>query len=152
MDSPFDSMGPAYADYGVELSSPARGVVVWALLRELGEDGVRAIVRRDTGYARRLADRVRDAPEPRAGHRTQALDLLLPLRAGRAVADDAQLDVLNTTILSRLRRDTPYAPSSTVVGGRFAIRPCYINSRTTPADVDGLADAVVDLGDQLAGD
>ena len=40
-------------------------------------------------------------------------------------------------------------PSSTVVDGRYALRPCYINPRTTTADVDGLADAVLTIGDEL---
>jgi hypothetical protein len=60
------------------------------------------------------------------------------------------VDSLNKTILSRLRRDTPYAPSSTLVAGAFAIRPCFINPRTTETDVDGLADAVVALGNEEA--
>ena len=33
--SQFDSMGGPWADQGVELSAPPRGVVVWALLREI---------------------------------------------------------------------------------------------------------------------
>jgi hypothetical protein len=39
--------------------------------------------------------------------------------------------------------------TSTVVRGRFAIRPCYINPRTTAADVDSRAEAMVRLGDIL---
>jgi hypothetical protein len=37
-------------------------------------------------------------------------------------------------------------PSSTVVDGRLAIRPCFINPRTTGAEVDGLVDAVLRFG------
>jgi aromatic-L-amino-acid decarboxylase len=148
VDSPFDSMGSPYADYGVELSSPSRGVVVWALLRELGEEGVRAIVRRDTGYARRLADRVREHPNLELVTAPK-LSICCFRYVPDGTADSSQLNVLNTTILTRLRRDTTFAPSSTVINGQFAIRPCYINSRTTPADVDGLADAVATLGKEL---
>jgi hypothetical protein len=36
-----------------------------------------------------------------------------------------------------------------MVGGAFAIRPCFINPRTTEAHVDGLVDEVVRLGDDL---
>jgi aromatic-L-amino-acid/L-tryptophan decarboxylase len=35
----FDDMGAAWADMGVELSAPPRGVHVWAVLREIGRDG-----------------------------------------------------------------------------------------------------------------
>jgi hypothetical protein len=50
---------------------------------------------------------------------------------------EPELDDLNGRLLRTLRRDTPYAPSSTRVGGRYALRPCYVNPRTTEADVDG---------------
>lgn len=33
--------------------------------------------------------------------------------------------------------------------GKLAIRPCYINPRTTLAEVEGLARAVRAIGDQL---
>ena len=141
-------MGTPYADYGVELTSPARGVLVWAMLRELGVDGVRATVRRDLAFAQRLVDRVRDEDR---------LELLcepeLSVVCFRYVPDgrtEVELDELNAHILRTVRRDTPYAPSSTRVAGRYALRPCYVNPRTTTADVDGLADAVLTAGAALA--
>jgi len=33
------------------------------------------------------------------------------------------------------------------VNGALAIRPCFINPRTTPSEVDGLVDALVRIGD-----
>jgi hypothetical protein len=36
------------------------------------------------------------------------------------------------------------------VGGRFAIRPCYISVRHGEEDVAGLADRLVELGDAIA--
>jgi hypothetical protein len=40
--------------------------------------------------------------------------------------------------------------SSTRVGGRFAIRPCFINPRSTLADADALVDEVLAVGRELA--
>lgn len=39
----------------------------------------------------------------------------------------------------------------TTVDGRQVIRPCFVNTSTTIDDVDGLADAVIEIGDCLAG-
>jgi hypothetical protein len=36
------------------------------------------------------------------------------------------------------------------VDGRFAIRPCFINPRTTLADADALVDEVLTVGRELA--
>jgi aromatic-L-amino-acid decarboxylase len=147
-ESLFDDMGTPYADYGVELTAPARGVLVWAMLRELGVDGVQATVRRDLGFSQRLVDRVR------AEGRLELLcEPELSIVCFRFVPDDrteVELDELNGRILRAVRRDTPYAPSSTRVGSRYALRPCYVNPRTTEADVDGLADAVLAIGASLS--
>ena len=149
-ESHFDDMGVPYADYGIELTAPARGALVWAMLRELGVEGVQATVRRDLAFAERLVDRIR------AEDRLELLcEPELSVVCFRFVPDDdrsePQLDELNGHILRALRRDTPYVPSSTRVAGRYALRPCYVNPRTTTAEVDGLADAVLRRGAELAG-
>ena len=58
-------------------------------------------------------------------------------------------DDLNQRLFRRLMRETDFMPSSTLVGGSFAIRPCFINARTTMTDVDAFMDAVVALGREL---
>jgi aromatic-L-amino-acid decarboxylase len=141
-----DSMGVPYADFGVELSAPARGAVVWSILRELGRDGVRERVRRDNDLALHVASRVR------ASDRLELLaEPVLSICCLRYRADAiVGLDALNAALFRRLVQETPYLPSSTVVNGSFAIRPCFINARTELEHVDGFCDAVVRIGDELA--
>ncbi len=146
-----DAMGVPYADMAVELSSPSRGVIVWSILRELGRDGVTARIRGDNDLASRLASLVREHPR---------LELLVEPElsiccfryVGEGQADPGlDLDSLNAALLRRLHVETAYIPSSTRVHGVFALRPCFINPRTTPDMVDGFAAAVVRIGDELAG-
>jgi aromatic-L-amino-acid/L-tryptophan decarboxylase len=140
-----DSIGVPYADFALELSAPARGVVVWSILRQLGREGMRARVRRDNDLARYLAERV------------QASDVLelvtepvLSICCFRYVAGDIQdLDAFNATVFRRLVRETDFLPSSTLVDGHFALRPCFINSRTERRHVDGLLNAVSAIGNEL---
>lgn len=142
--SPFDGMAGPWADLSVELSAPPRGPAVWAVLREIGRDGMRDRVRRHRGYARHVAERARRHPRLELLDEPQLSIACFRYRP----ADGGDLDALNGRILQRLRRETPFVPSSTVVSGALALRPCYINPRTTQADVDGLVDAVVRLGDE----
>jgi aromatic-L-amino-acid/L-tryptophan decarboxylase len=144
--SQFDGMAAEWADQSVELSSPPRGVMAWAVLREIGRAGVARRVERHVALARRLADAA--VAHPR-------LELLcepdLSIVCFRYVGTDpgADLDAINRRILTTLRRETVLVPTSTEVDGQFAIRPCLINPRITTAEVDGLAAAVVEIGDRL---
>ena len=139
-----DAMGTPYADFGVELSAPARGVVVWAILRDRGLEGVRARIEHDIDLARHLAQRAREHP------RLEVLsEPTLSICAFRYVgADASELDAVNSGILRRLVQETPYAPSATVVNGHFGIRPCFINYRSETSHVDAMIDAVVRFGDE----
>lgn len=144
--SQFDLMGGWWADEGVELSAPPRGPLVWAALREIGREGVAGRVEQHIGFAQHVADRARSSDRLELLCEAQ-LSIVCFRYAAPAGAD---ADALNQQILGRLRSDTPFIPTSTVVDGKFALRPCFINPRTTQSDVDGLVDAVVRIGDELS--
>jgi aromatic-L-amino-acid decarboxylase len=140
-----DSMGVPYADFGVELSAPARGVVVWSLLRELGREGVKKRIEHDNDLARHAAKLAREH---------EHLDLLaeptLSICCFRYVDDRVgDLNDLNAHVLRRLVQETQFLPSGTVVNGHFGLRPCFINFRSEIEHVEGLIEAVVRIGNEL---
>ena len=59
-------------------------------------------------------------------------------------------DALNDAIVHGVRSRGRSVPSSTRVDGRFAIRPCFINPRSTLADADALVDEVLAVGQGLS--
>ena len=147
--SPFDETGLGTPDFGVDFSAPARGLAVWAILREIGAAGVRERVVRHNDCARRVAQRARAA---------DTLELLaepvLSICCFRfrppGWSDEARLDALNEAILHDIRARGRTVTSSTRVEGRFAIRPCFINPRSTLADADALVDEVLAAGEARA--
>jgi glutamate/tyrosine decarboxylase-like PLP-dependent enzyme len=115
--------------------------------REIGADGMRKRVRRPRDFASRHAEIVTADERPE-----------LPAPPTRSICcfwyrphelDEEAVDRLNAEIARRLRAETPYVPSTSRVAGRLAIRPYYINPRTTLHEVEGLARAVRDVGDHL---
>jgi len=140
-----DSFGIPYSDYGVELSSPCRGVAVWALIREIGVDGMRERIKRHNDMARELAD---------ISRRHAKLELLLEpslsICCFRYVSPGvADLDRLNQRLCRRLIRENEFMPSTTRVNGQVALRPCFIGARTDRSQIDGLVQAVLRIGDAL---
>jgi aromatic-L-amino-acid decarboxylase len=146
-ESQFDLIAGRWADQSLELSAPPRGVLVWAVLHEIGRAGVARRVERHVGYARQIAERAREHPR---------LELLLEPELSivcfrYAPAPGTDVNALNRRILERLRRETRFVPTSTTVNGAVAIRPCFINPRTTQVEVDGLVENVLRFGDEFAG-
>lgn len=143
VQSPFDDFGELYHDFNIEQSAQSRGVTVWAILTEIGRAGLRDRVTRHLDFARHVERRVLEEPR---------LELVAPATLSiccfryRAPSEGAS-NSLNERIARRLRTETRFVPSTTTVGGRYAIRPCYINPRTTIDDVDGLVEAVMLIGD-----
>jgi len=140
-----DSFGIPYSDYGVELSSPCRGVAVWALIREIGGDGMRERIKRHNDMARELAD---------ISRRHAKLELLLEpslsICCFRYVSPGvADLDRLNQRLCRRLIRENEFMPSTTRVNGQIALRPCFIGARTDRSQIDGLVQSVLRIGDAL---
>jgi aromatic-L-amino-acid decarboxylase len=140
-----ESLGIPYADFGVELSAPARGAVVWALLREIGVQGLRERVCRHNTMARRVAERARAHP------RLQLMqEPTLSICCFRYVSDvPLDLDALNQGIHRELLRNGCNMPSTARIAGALAIRPCFIGARTTEAYADALVDEVIEIGDRL---
>jgi len=143
--STFESLGIPYSEFGVELSSPSRGIQVWAILKELGVEGVRHRVRTDNDLATHTAQRAIDNPALEALTEPQ-LSIATFRFTDNRIED---LDAFNHDVLIAVRRESRFIVSSTVVDGRYAIRPCYINPRTTVEHVDEFVDAVVSVGKRM---
>jgi aromatic-L-amino-acid decarboxylase len=140
-----DDFGIPYFDFGVELSAPCRGVVVWALIREIGVQGMRQRVKRHNSMARDLAQRAKKHPN---------LEVLseptLSICCFRYVSPDiTDLDQFNQRLHRSLVRENEYMPSTTRVKGKLALRPCFIGARADHSQVDGLIEAVLRIGKRL---
>ena len=72
------------------------------------------------------------------------------LRSGETRQDvESYLEALNRSILEAVERSGELFLSNAVVNGRFALRACIVNFRTTDADVDAVPEIVSRLGAAL---
>ncbi len=141
-----DDFGIPYFNYGVELSAPPRGVIVWALIREIGVEGLRERIVRHNDMAHRIAEVCRTHPNLEL-----LLEPTLSICCFRYVAPGVEdLDRLNQRLHRRLVRGNVYMPSTTRVGGKLALRPCFVGALAEMEQVDGLLQAVLETGESLA--
>jgi len=142
--------GFPFADLGVQLSRGFRALKVWMSLKAHGADAWGRLVEQNVAQARHLRDRVLAE---------QRLELLAPAPLNvvcfRYVApglDAAALDAVNEEILLRVQERGIAVPSSTVLGGRFALRVAITNHRSRLEDFDLFVDAVLSIGAELTAD
>ena len=70
-----------------------------------------------------------------------------PLRAAAGTPETEQyLQRLNEDLLARVERSGEAFLSNAIVGGRFALRACIVNFRTTVADIEALPPLLARLG------
>jgi glutamate/tyrosine decarboxylase-like PLP-dependent enzyme len=76
------------------------------------------------------------------------LELMAPIALNivcfRYRCDNA--DSVNRDIVGDLHESGIAAPSTTIIGGRLAIRAAIVNHRTEAQDIDALLDAVLAFG------
>jgi aromatic-L-amino-acid decarboxylase len=145
LGSPFEELGYEFHDFSVDQSAPSRGLVVWALLKEIGVDGMRERVGRHLDCARQVARRV--AVEPDLELLAEPVLSICCFRyRAPGQADGTALDDANERIVKGIWARGRSTPSTTRVGGQLAIRPCFINPRTTMVDADTLIDEVLAVG------
>jgi aromatic-L-amino-acid/L-tryptophan decarboxylase len=133
----------AFWDHGLELSRRFRALKLWATLRLHGARRLAAAIGEDIRLAAHLAELVEAADdfELLAG---PGLSICCFRHAPRDV-DERALDAHNERILQTLQRDGRVYLSNATVDGRFALRACITNFRTTRGDVERVLTVVREL-------
>jgi len=141
-----DDFGVPYYDYGVELSSPCRGVVVWAMIREIGVEGMIQRMKRHNDMASFIAKAAKEHPNLEL-----LLEPTLSICCFRYVAPGVtDLDAFNRQLHRRLIRENENMPSTTLVAGKLALRPCFVGARTNHEHAQALLSDVLRIGHELA--
>jgi aromatic-L-amino-acid/L-tryptophan decarboxylase len=127
-DDPIE--GFAVFEESMELSRPVRALKLWLSLRYYGMKAFKESIREDLELAQVLAAAIDADPK---------LERLAPVPLSavcfRYTGAGGDLDALNREILARvIRRGRVYISNATIYG-KFALRACIVNHRTTEDDV-----------------
>jgi aromatic-L-amino-acid decarboxylase len=146
----FDDEVTNYFEYGPQNSRGFRALKVWLGLRQAGLAGCLAMIADDMRLARRLHELVQAHPDFDA--LTQQLSITTfryvppDLRGSPSAETEEYLQRLNQDLLTRVERSGEAFLSNAVVGGRFALRACIVNFRTSMADIEMLPPLLARLG------
>ena len=138
----------AFFDYGVELSRRFRALKIWLLLRYYGANRIASSIADDNALAAYFGASV-EASEDFQLLAPVELSICcfryVPPDARRALETageaerarvEAELDALNERVMRAVQRGGRAYVSNAVLRGRFSLRACVINFRTTRRDIE----------------
>jgi aromatic-L-amino-acid decarboxylase len=139
--------GFAFFEESMELSRRFRALKIWLSLRYHGADAFREAIAEDMRLAVHLAAVIDEQKQ---------LELLTPVelsavcfRYKPAGKSEPELNALNAEILKRSQRDGNVFFSNAMIDGKFALRACITNHRSTQKDVESVIVETLRIGREL---
>ncbi len=141
-----------YYEYGLQNSRGFRALKVWLSLRQVGRAGYVQMIGEDIQVARGLYRLAGARPELEAGTQGLSVTTFRYVPAGLTPGDEqaeAYLNQLNEALLTRLQKEGAVYFSNAVVRGKYLLRGCIVNFRTSLADIQVMPEIVVRAGRAL---
>jgi aromatic-L-amino-acid/L-tryptophan decarboxylase len=126
---------PWPCDLGPDLSRGFRALKVWMTLSAYGSAQLGGIVETTCALAQHLGRRIAE---------TKRLELLAPVQLNIVCfAVTGHTEAQTEALVAGLQEDGLFAPSTTTIDGRLAIRAAIVNHRTEQADIDALVEEIL---------
>lgn len=134
-------------EYSLPLTKEFKSLKVWMTLKTYGAQKIRETIEADIERASYLAQKVEQ-------HNSMEMMAPAPLsivcfRYDPGGLTQEELDKLNDRIVEEIESDGRVFLTGTKVSRRTAIRVCFINHRTTQADIDYMLKVIEEIGQQL---
>lgn len=153
----FDTEALNYYDIGPQNSRGFRALKIWLALQHAGAAAYREMIQDDIALAGHLYDLATAHQEIEAITHNLSITTLryvpLELRAGLGSEQtEAYLNRLNQLLLTYLENSGEAFASNAQVNGKYALRFCIVNFRTSIDDIEAMPQLVAHLGGQAHAD
>jgi glutamate/tyrosine decarboxylase-like PLP-dependent enzyme len=143
-----------YFEYGPQNSRGFRALKIWLAFQQIGADGYRRMIGDEIALAHRLHEMLAGHDSLERGTVSLSITTFRYVPHDlRGAADDGALtnylNELNARIVTAIRLSGEAYLSNAFIEGRYMLRVCIVNFRTTLKDVAVLPDLVVRLGREL---
>jgi glutamate/tyrosine decarboxylase-like PLP-dependent enzyme len=137
-----------YYELGLQNSRGFRALKVWLGLRRAGREGIVRMIADDCDLADELFNIVSVTPELEPGTRELSITTFRYVPKDLAGRPEAAkyLNALNEAIVERMQAGGEAFVSNAIVAGRYLLRSCVVNFRTTRDDIAAIPPLVVRLG------
>jgi aromatic-L-amino-acid decarboxylase len=134
--------GFAFFEESLELSRRFRALRLWLSLRYHGLQAFRAAIQKDLDLAQRLATAISKQPELELVARGELSAACFRFTGTEALSEE-ELNRRNADILKRVVQRGRVYLSNATLRGKFCLRACIVNHRSTVDDVDSVIPEVL---------
>ncbi len=141
-----------YFDLGPQNSRGFRALKVWLALQHVGRKGYEQMLSDDIRLAKELHTLIAKYPELEAFTQSLSITTFRYVPPGLKTGSDEMetyLNQLNTELLTRLQSGGKAYLSNAVIDGKYLLRACIVNFRTSLADIQTLPELVINLGREV---
>jgi aromatic-L-amino-acid/L-tryptophan decarboxylase len=144
-----DDAAFAYWDYGVELSRRFRALKVWLTLGYYGARRIAEAISKDISLASYMGELVTNADDFELLASVELSICCFRYVPQKLKDNDDELNRLNEQIVAAVQKGGHAYLSNATVNGKFALRACITNFRTTRADIEQTLEVVRDAAKHL---
>jgi aromatic-L-amino-acid/L-tryptophan decarboxylase len=137
-----------FYEYGLQNSRGFRALKVWMALQHVGRSGYVKMISQDIELAALLYEEATKHPELEAISHSLSITTLrfIPLDYQDQDKNDDYLNKLNETLLNTLQQGGEVFLSNALVQGKYCLRGCIVNFRTSIRDIKEIIEIIVREG------
>lgn len=137
-----------YYEYGLQNSRGFRALKVWIALQQVGRKGYEKMIAEDIELSKLLFDLANQHHELEAITQNLSIATFRYIPADYNTIEDkeAYLNKLNETLLNKLQTGGEVFLSNAVVNGKYCLRCCIVNFRTSKKDIEEVIEIIVREG------
>jgi len=142
-----------YYEYGFQNSRGFKALKVWLGLQQAGRAGYADLIREDIRLSEHMYDFAVAHPELEAVSQQLSIATFRYVPPKTAMSPDhgeAYLNALNERLLNELQQGGELFLSDAIVQGKYCLRACVVNYRTSMQDIDEVMEIVVREGRKVS--
>ena len=141
-----------FFEYGPENSRGFRALKIWLALRQVGREGYAQMIGDDIRLSKMLFELAAAHPDLQAFRQGLSIATFRYVPRDLKPGDEkveAYLNELNSQLMVRIQKSGEAFLTNAVINGKFLLRSCIVNFRTSAADIEALPEIITRLGAEL---
>jgi glutamate/tyrosine decarboxylase-like PLP-dependent enzyme len=149
-DTNEEDMVQNYYEYGLQNSRGFRALKVWLTLQQVGRSGYVEMIGQDIDLSKFFYEQAKSHPELEAITQNLSITTLryIPVDFIKD-SEDSYLNELNQALLNQLQQGGEVFLSNAIVNGKYCLRGCIVNFRTSKKDIEEMIEIIVREGRKM---